>query len=363
MDNTNSTNNANSSTLNQFARRTVGMRDGYPDFAKRRRRLETELLNCFDAFNFELVSSGIFEYVDTLLRARPASEAHDWVQLFDESGKAVALRPEMTPSIARMAAPILAAGKGPVRWCYAERVYSRTNDPASLSWASGKAAESTQVGVELLGDFGALVDAEMIQLCQTAIARLYIENAQIIVSHALFAPSFLLASGISEGLIDALLERLTKGDYVGFRQLILEDGIEIDVLRALRACNPYNPETFRTELLKRENTKALDKALSSWHELVELANTLKMRGIKNEVSFDLTLHRDVSYYTGIVFEAFAPGVGAPIALGGRYDDLLAQFGAPAPAIGFTFELERVLSAKTESGLLSSTWKGDDGAPC
>lgn len=345
-------------TLNQFAKRTVGMRDGYPDFAKRRRNLESELLRCFDELGFELVSSGIFEYVDTLLRARPATEARDWVQLFDETGKAVALRPEMTPSIARMAAPILAAGKGPVRWCYAERVYRRTNDPASLSWASGKAAESTQVGVELLGQSGSLIDADIIQSCQGVIKRLHIDGAQIVVSHALFAPSFLLAAGVSEELVPVLLERLTKGDYVGFRQLVQQDGVEEDVLRALGSCNPYDSASLPGWLLESD----VSSMRSSWQELTDFAKTLVSRGIQDDVAFDLTLHRDVSYYTGIVFEAFAPGVGAPIAVGGRYDDLLAQFGAPAPAIGFTFELERMLAARTESSWLSTTWKGDE-SPC
>jgi ATP phosphoribosyltransferase regulatory subunit len=352
-----------SGTVNQFARRTVGMRDGYPDFAKRRRHLESELLRCFDELGFELVSSGIFEYVDTLLRARPATEAGDWVQLFDETGKAVALRPEMTPSIARMAAPILAAGKGPVKWCYAERVYRRTNDPASLSWASGKAAESTQVGVELLGDGGLQTDVEMIQSCQKAIARLHIEGAQIVVSHALFAPAFLLAAGVSEELVSELLERLTKGDYVGFRQLVRADGVTEDVLGTLGSCDPYRPLSLPAWCKELQvGTKAASHLRSSWQELTDFAQMLVNRGLRDDVTFDLTLHRDVSYYTGIVFEAFAKGVGAPIAFGGRYDDLLAQFGAPAPAIGYTFALERLLAAKTEASWLGSTWKGDE-SPC
>ncbi len=344
---------------NQFAKRTTGMRDGYPDFAKRRRELESELLDCFDSFGFELVSSGVFEYVDTLLRARPANEAGDWVQLFDETGRAVALRPEMTPSIARMAAPIVSAGKGPIRWCYAERVYRRTVDPASLSWASGKAAESTQVGVEWIGTSGSVADVEIVQLCQAAISRISISQAQIVVSHALFASSFLLAAGVSEGLIETLLERLTKGDYVGFRQLVTQDGIETDVLQVLASCNPYQPDSM-SRVFEQNIVRfpAADKALSFWSELVLFAKKLTERGLQDDVTFDLTLHRDVSYYTGIVFEAFASGVGAPIALGGRYDDLLVQFGAPSPAIGFTFELERVLAAKSQTGWLSATWKGD-----
>jgi ATP phosphoribosyltransferase regulatory subunit HisZ len=74
-----------------------------------------------------------------------------------------------------------------------------------------------------------------------------------------------------------------------------------------------------------------------------LATQIKQRGLQESITFDVTLCRDISYYTGIVFEAFAPGVGAPILLGGRYDDLLAQFGEASPAIGCAIEVERTLA--------------------
>ncbi|MBX5435968.1 MAG: ATP phosphoribosyltransferase regulatory subunit [Alicyclobacillaceae bacterium] len=328
------------------------MRDVYPQQAGLRRRLESRLLNFFEQQGFELVSCGLLEYVETLMRGRSVAEADQWLRLFDATGRTVALRPEMTPSIARMAVPLLAAGTREIRWCYAERVYRRTVDPATLSWASGKAAESTQVGIEWIGRTGRDADADAIALCQSAVARLELEGWQLVVSHALFAPAFLRACGVPEESVAGLTQCLARGDYVGFREQLAPFNLEWDVLDLLSRLDPLAerglPAAVHERFAGRPDGAT---ALAVWEELVGLAAVLRERGLADRLSFDLTMVRDLSYYTGVVFEVFAPGVGAPVALGGRYDDLLSQFGASAPAIGFAVEVERMLTALTDGAWL------------
>ncbi|MCF8564041.1 ATP phosphoribosyltransferase regulatory subunit [Alicyclobacillus tolerans] len=336
-----------------WANQPLGMRDVYPEQAKRRRQLENQLLTFFEQRGYDMVSSGAFEYVDTLLRGRTPLEAEDWVQLFDPSGRAVALRPDMTPSIARMAAPLIAGGRQEVRWCYAERVYRRTNDPASLSWLSGKAAESTQVGVEWIGQGDVDTDCELIAVCQHAMQSLKLSDWQMVVSHALFAPAFLKAFGTPEGALGGLLGLLSQGDYVGFRRQFAQYHIDSDVLTLLGSLNPYEPDSFSPELKGRfEGQPSGDLVLSVWGDLLQFADLLKQRKLNHQLTFDLTLHRELAYYTGMVFEVFTTGVGAPIALGGRYDNLLTEFGAASPAVGFTFEVERLLSVVTDGEWLT-----------
>ena len=338
-----------------WANRPLGMRDVFPQQASRRRQLENQLLWFFEQHEFDMVSSGAFEYLDTLLRGRSVQQAEDWVQLFDSTGKAVALRPDMTPSIARMAAPLLASGHEEVRWCYAERIYRRTNDPASLSWVSGKAAESTQLGVEWIGRNGVKTDAELIGLCQNALTSLQLPNWQMVVSHAGFAPAFLMAHGTPKEGVDVLLRMLTQGDYVGFRQECTRFGVPTRLLDELAALNPYQPGSFNSlsgNYVK--DSEAASNLERAWTSLVDLAKQLQEQHLDEHLSFDLTLYRDLAYYTGIVFEVFTTGVGAPIALGGRYDDLLAQFGSPSPAIGFTFEIERLLAVLTDGNWVYSS---------
>ncbi|EJY55357.1 Histidine--tRNA ligase [Alicyclobacillus hesperidum URH17-3-68] len=342
-----------------FAERPPGMQDGYPDFAKQRRDVESRLLSFFEEAGCQPVTSGLFEYVDTLLRARSSEAARDWIQLFDGGGNAIALRPEMTPSIARMAAPRVASGRVPIRWCYCERVYRRTSDPASLSWASGKAAESTQVGVEWIGEPASVAtDAALLTWLHDAATRAGIAEHKIVVSHARFVPKLLQALGFPRDVSLQLLQCLTTGDYVLFRQTVDRAATECgDILTRLLRWSPERKGLQRGAINREQSARELNDLLHAapdreaaaevvhaWGYLCELADALAAAGLAPHcTTFDLTLHRDMDYYTGIVFEAFAHGVGAPIALGGRYDELLAQFGAPAAAIGFTFEVERVLA--------------------
>lgn len=339
----------------RWAERPLGMRDVYPQQAKVRRQMESALLDYFERHGYEMVSSGACEYDDTLKRGRAVTETGDWLRLFDASGRTVALRPDMTPSIARMAAPLVATGVPSIRWCYAERVYRRTNDPASISWASGKAAESTQVGVEWIGQTGHQADADLLALCQDGLTQRNLPDWQMVVSHALFAPTFLAALGLAQSAVDVLMDDLTRGDYVGFRTNLQDAGIQHDALQLLISLNPFQPASCAPELRRTlQGSEPGQATLRYWDDLVSFAALLTKRGLQGGLSFDLTLARDIAYYTGMVFEVFAPGVGAPIALGGRYDDLLSHFGAAAPAVGFTFEVERLLTAMTEGAWLRET---------
>ncbi|MDI9258586.1 ATP phosphoribosyltransferase regulatory subunit [Alicyclobacillus sendaiensis] len=340
-----------------FADRPPGMQDGYPDFAKRRRAVETRLLSFVEDAGYEPVTSGLFEYVDTLLRARSPEASRDWIRLFDGGGHAVALRPEMTPSIARMAAPRVAAGRTPIRWCYCERVYRRTDDPASLSWASGKAAESTQVGIERIGEEASVdVDLDVLRLLHDASQAAGVRRHRIVVSHARLVPRLLDAMGVSTALARTFLGCLTSGNYVQFRELWQAHAPrDVDLLANLLAWSPAHRdaakrsrEASRAELeamlQASGDARASQDVRDAWQYLCRLADALHDAGLASDViTFDLALHRELDYYTGLVFEVFAPGVGAPIAQGGRYDELLAQFGADAPAVGFAFEVERVMA--------------------
>ncbi|WP_258111765.1 ATP phosphoribosyltransferase regulatory subunit [Alicyclobacillus sp. SP_1] len=331
----------------EFADKPLGMQDGYAGFAKQRRVLESTIVRHLEREGHELVSCGAFEYVETLLRARPVGPLEQWVQWVDASGRAVALRPEMTPSIARMAAPLVSSGQRSLRWSYAERVYRRVAAPtASLQFASGSVRESTQVGVEWIGGSGVLADVRLLELCHSALREAGLAQAHTVLSHARIAPLFLAAVGISQGLVAQLLALLHAGKYVDFEELAGSTPVHGGLLSALRKLRPEQPRSLEDVFVTfGKRVSPSSDLVAAWSELVELAARMRESGLSADMTFDLTFHRDVAYYTGLIFETFAPGVGVPIALGGRYDHLLQQFGAEAPAVGFAFELEQLMEAK------------------
>ncbi|QQE80197.1 ATP phosphoribosyltransferase regulatory subunit [Alicyclobacillus sp. SO9] len=344
-----------------WAERPLGMKDIYPDEARQKRSLENKLLEFFEAEGFEMVSCGVFEYVDTLLRGRLEEETSNWVQLFDTSGRAMALRPDITPSVARMAAPLIASGQNNIQWCYAERVYRRAQENVPFTWSTMRAAESAQVGVEWLGQDGTDSDVSLLTTAVKALHHLNLHNWQLVVGHAAFTPAYLRATGLSEDDVEDLLLELAEGNYVGFRQKAEDAGVDVDVLNQLSELNPRNGASLPGHIKAAfRRSSAGELALEAWDHLTQLGATIDRLGFGDGISFDLTLCRDLTYYTGIVFEVFAEGAGAPIALGGRYDELLQHFGARAPAIGFTFEIDGLLNVMSHQTFGSTLAKGEEG---
>ena len=95
------------------------------------------------------------------------------------------------------------------------------------------------------------------------------------------------------------------------------------------------------------------RLFSSWTDRLEEAATgmravhrLLGPAVAERIIFDLGLVRSLGYYTGAVFQVYDPAYGVPIGIGGRYDDLLGQFGRPLPAVGFSLNVERLHIALT-----------------
>ena len=84
--------------------------------------------------------------------------------------------------------------------------------------------------------------------------------------------------------------------------------------------------------------------------MTEIYRLLEIYGVADKITFDLGLIRDFEYYTGMVFEAYATGVGYSLAGGGRYDNMLKDFGAACPATGFALGIERILTARKFQGV-------------
>lgn len=101
---------------------------------------------------------------------------------------------------------------------------------------------------------------------------------------------------------------------------------------------------------------ANEESLHAIEDLATIYQLLEAYQAAEPVQFDLGVIRDLDYYTGMVFEAYAPGLGFPLCGGGRYDRMLADFGADCPATGFALGVERLLLAIEQAGLPRSALK-------
>ena len=318
-----------------------GFRDVLFAEAREREIVAGAMSEVFASWGYDPVDTPVVEEDSTLARGAGGDIERAAFRFFDLDGSLLALRPEMTVPIARVAASRLADGPGPHRIRYVAPVF---REHASLR---GQARQFTQVGVEFIGASGPAADAEIVLLLLGALA-------------ATGLSSYLVGIGTGE-VLRAILDRADAPAEWQDAVIAAAQGrnlVELDALADRAGLGPEFALALRevprlgggAEALERCRELAaacgceqsLDALSATWRLLEALGETDRVR-------IDFGIMRSFAYYTGMQLEAYAPGLGLPLAGGGRYDRLLGAFGAPAPAAGFALGLERVMIALAEEG--------------
>jgi ATP phosphoribosyltransferase regulatory subunit len=241
----------------------------------------------------------------------------------------------MTAPIARVVASLLKEQPFPLRLSYHANVFR------AFEAEAGRESEFFQTGVELVGDGSSDADAEVIALAIAALQSAGVKSFKIAVGHVGFLNGLLheiLGDRTDEQT--ALKECLLNRDYVGYRHLLkkldLEEGMQQELEGILRLRG--GEEICAQAKLVTQN----HLAQQSIQHLCEIYDVLKAYGVSEHVLIDLTMIGNFAYYTGMTFEGYAADLGFPVCSGGRYDNLLTQFGRSAPATGFALKTTRIM---------------------
>ncbi len=323
----------------------AGMRDLLPPEAALRRAIARAFLGRAELFGYEHVIPPVFEYAQTLERGLGTLDPREIVRFVEpETGEVVALRPDVTPQIARLVTTRLEGRPPPYRLAY---------DASVLRRRAGARARThrqiSQLGVELVGVPALEGDLELLALAATSLAAMGLPRFTIDLGHAEIARSLL------QGLAPADAERLGDALAKKDRREIARAAAELDpaVRDALVALPTLHGDPSVLESLPvvvREGPAAA--AIAELRTLVrELEALLRAEGVEGaHVSVDLAEVRGLAYYTGPFYQLFAEGPGVAIGAGGRYDQLLARFapsGSPAsglPASGLALDVDALLWA-------------------
>ena len=313
-----------------------GTRDFLPLEAAAKRAVEQKIFELFSSFGYEEVITPTMEYLETLTTSSGQMIEPHLFKMFDRNNRTLALRNEMTTPIARLAVNRLKDSPLPLKLSYNTNVFRfRTNQP-------GRQCEFYQAGVELLGISNAFADAEIIALAAQALSVSGLKNFKICLGQVEFANG--LMNNLPPDVQAQIKSAIERHDIVALKNLDVEDALKkiptlqggLEVLNAAKSI--ANNERSRRAL---EN-------------LSEIYSLLEIYGVSDKITFDLGLIRDFEYYTGMVFEAYAPGVGYSLAGGGRYDHMLKDFGAACPATGFAVGIERILDARKYQGVVEDS---------
>lgn len=306
-----------------------GMRDLLPEELVVQERLEEEILTLFRKWSYQKVLTPTLEYTACV---QPDIEQNDSLyKFFDREGRILALRPELTMSIARLVSTRMRGGDFPLRLCYGADVYRNT---------AVRHREFRQVGVELVGSDQEIADAEVIALAVEAIAGLGLKNYQFNLGHMGIFSGLMLEAGVDEGLQTKLEEALARKDMVGVERWVNQSGLPTRVRELLlRLPHFHGGEEILDEVLNWSERPAIREAVERLRQIYRYLNYF---GVQENVSLDLGILRGFSYYTGAVFEGYVPGMGFPVVEGGRYDTLYSDFGVSLPATGFAIHLGTLL---------------------
>ena len=249
----------------------------------------------------------------------------------DKGGRAVALRPEMTPTVARMVGARANALRKPVRWFSIPQLFRYERQQ------KGRLREHYQLNVDIFGEGSVAADAELIaaSLDMMRAFGLGPDDVRARVSDRRLLRAVLAAIGAEEDsheAIFAVIDKIERTPRAVSEEKLAAAGLDDEPIGQLFALlRVRSPAELRDAL--GTVSRALDERITEMEQYLDFTKRL---GVGEYVQLDLTIVRGLAYYTGIVFELFdAKGEFRAIAGGGRYDNLLASLGGvDLPALGF-----------------------------
>jgi ATP phosphoribosyltransferase regulatory subunit len=303
-----------------------------PEDAAIRRDTESRLASLF-------VRQGFREIIPPVLLGL-AAPGRDWgavggvgcgdpgvsYAVLTRDGALMTLRSDFTAPVAAIAARHLLSEGEAAHVFYSGSVF-RAQKPGS-----GRHEEWRQVGAEIIGE-GEEADADLLALAAESLLELGLRDFSIGIGHAGLLSEVLDRIMVGAAPAPARAQRraaiwtaLAARDFVSFNQLTADlDPASIAALRGEAEAGP---------LADLPQAKAMTGIMQA----------LRDRGLGDYFRFDLTIAREMHYYTGIVFEGYARGSGNAVIGGGRYDSLLEGFGVSAPAAGFAIDVDSAVSA-------------------
>ena len=329
-----------------------GTRDFYPEDM----RLRNWLFDNFDdaalLHGFEEYDAPVLEHEDLYTRKQGEEITQQLYNFQDKGDRKVALRPEMTPSLARMVMARAGALPMPIKWYSIPQCwrYERTQ--------RGRGREHYQWNVDIWGTNEISADAELISVLVTFFKRIGLTEEDLVIrmSSRKVLEEVLGSLGIAGDIFAQtciVVDKMDKLPADVVSQQLADLGLEANAIGTIQSTLGIKDMESLREVLGEDS-----EAVS---ELTNLFSALESYGISEWVEFDASIVRGLAYYTGPVFEAHdRAGELRAICGGGRYDKLLSTLGGKdLPATGFGFGDMVIMELLAEKGLAPELTSGND----
>ena len=330
-----------------------GTRDFYPEDMRHRQWLFGHWRAVAARFGFEEYDSCVLESEDLYVRKAGDEITGQLYHFEDKGGRRVALRPEMTPTLARMVMAKGASLPQPIRWYTIAQCFRYERQQR------GRKREHYQWNMDIVGLESVVAEVELMSAQAAFLERVGLPADGIVfkVSHRGILQHYLASLGIEGERFAVVCVVVDKHDKIGAEataELLAELGVDASTATAILDLMAVRGIEQLTEVVAADNTGLL--------ELQELLNLADAAGIAERILIDCSVVRGLSYYTGTVWECFDASGNMPraVAGGGRYDNLLVNLGGEAaPMVGFGFGDVVILDILAERQLLPTDSKGLD----
>jgi len=311
----------------------------------------------FEGWDYEEIIPPLFDYADVFAGGDLFPRTYSFP---GRDGSLLALRPDFTSLLAKIAAGRLSARPLPLRLYYSGEVL-RYEPPRA-----GRRSELYQMGLEHLGGPRVASDGEVLAVAAECLEGLGVTDWVLAMGHVGVFAGLLPEAPIEGVHMQRLRDRVESKDPEGVAEAARAAGLEARVSEGLVRLTHLagTPEVLDEAA---SALREFPRAQAAVAELRAVIATLEAAGLGARLAVDLGEVRGLDYYTGLVFRAYAPGLGFEVGGGGRYDTLLARFGRPLPAVGFMLGLDRLVLLLERQGLaapppLPAAEVVDAGAP-
>lgn len=315
-----------------------GSRDYLFEECDDRRVIEHTLADLFKENNYRKVMTPAIEFFDVFKNDNTGIEPEEMYKLSDSKGRTTVLRPDNTMPIARMVATRLNHEDFPVRLYYNQSVFVRSKD------LNGRTNEIAQSGIEFIGDGSMEADLEVITMAVESLKRCDLNSFKLEIGNAAFFNAILNKMDIADTEKADICNFIEGKNYSALGDLLDKIGDTRESRAIRRLPRLFGDASVIDEAKALYDDKEANDALDY---LRSVYNALCDNGLKDSIMLDLGLVNRSNYYTGVIFHGYAEGSGLTVLSGGRYDNLLGEFGMSAPAIGFAVEVSALAQAMRE----------------
>ncbi len=317
----------------------AGVQYFFDEEVRLRRHVERQAMDVFAGWSYSEIIVPMFDYHDLFARGMGTERAERTYRFTDRDGALLALRPEMTSLVARTVATRFVQRERPVRLCYSGEVF-RYDEPTERA-----AREFHQLGIEQIGQPSPTADIEVLLIAAELLTTIGLGDFRIALSHVDFFNGVANALEINGASRAQLHELIDRRNSLALDKYLQANAPQMTQERRQSFCQLTQIAGQDEALAKARATVRNETSRTAIEQLAAIYETLTALGLAEHFDIDFGDAGGLKYYTGLTFKVYVPGWGTEIGSGGRYDNLISNFGAAEPAVGFSFALDGLVGAQ------------------